>query len=119
MVALAILCTTRQIKVLTCSCWNVVFMIRICLLIYSTGLIKAQKKVEVEEFCFFCDQEHRKIMKHVSTRWLCLDTAVTRILRLYQPLRSYFLSQEVKPNLLERPGVLFADPMRKISLFFY
>ena len=115
MVALAILCTTRQIKVLTCSCWNVVFMIRICLYWFDKS---SKKKVEVEEFCFFCDQEHRKIMKHVSTRWLCLDTAVTRTLRLYQPLRSYFLSQEVRPNLVETLDVLFADPMRKIFLFF-
>ena len=35
----------------------------------------------------------------MSTRWLSLETTVTRTLRLYQLLRSYFLSQEVRSNL--------------------
>ena len=42
----------------------------------------SKRKVELEEFCFFCDQEYRKTIKHVSTRWLSLETAVTRTLRL-------------------------------------
>ena len=29
----------------------------------------SKRKVEREEFCSFCDQEYRKIIKHVSTRW--------------------------------------------------
>ena len=29
-------------------------------------------KVELEEFCFFCNQEYRKIIKHVSKKWLNL-----------------------------------------------
>ena len=36
--------TTRQMKVLRCLCWKMVLMLRICLLTYSNGLIKAQKE---------------------------------------------------------------------------
>ena len=120
MVAHVILFITRQIKLLRCLCWKVVFMLRICLLLYSIGMIKAQKqKVDLEEFGFSCDQEYRKIIKLMSTRWLSLETAVTRTLRLYQPLRSYFLSEEDGPNCLERLEALLADLMTEVFLFFY
>lgn len=33
-----------------------------------------------------------EILQHVSVRWLSLETCVTRILRLYGPLASYFKS---------------------------
>lgn len=33
-----------------------------------------------------------EILQHVSVRWLSLETCVTRILRLYEPLASYFKS---------------------------
>ena len=79
----------------------------------------SEGKLELEEFCSLCDQEYRKNIKHVSTRWLSLETVVTQTLRLYQPLRSYFLSQEVRPNQLERLEALLADPMAEVVLFFY
>ena len=56
----------------------------------------------------------------MSTRWLSLKTPVTRSLQLYQPLQSYFfLSQEARPNCLEKPEVLFAGPITGAFLFFY
>ena len=42
-----------------------------------------------------------------------------QLLQLYQPSRSYFLSQEVRPNALERLEAFFADPMTEVFLFFY
>ena len=42
----------------------------------------SERKVTVEEFCLFCKQEYRKIIKYVSTRWLSLEAAVTRSLIL-------------------------------------
>ena len=117
-VALVILFITRQIKVLRCLWWKVVLMLRICLLIYYIGLIKAWKEKASLKFYSFCDQEYRKIIKHLSARWLSLETAVTWTFRLYQPLESYFLSQEVMPNHLGRLETLFADPIT-VFLFFY
>ena len=54
----------------------------------------SKRKVALEEFCLFCEQEYRKIIKYVSTRWLSLEAAVTRSLKIYPSLRSYFLSAD-------------------------
>ena len=100
MVALVIFFTTWQIKPLKCSCWKVVLLLRLSLLIYPIGLIKEwKKKFELEGFCSFCDQVYPKIIKHVSTRWLSLKTPVTRTLQLYQPLQSYFFISRGSTNL--------------------
>ena len=45
------------------------------------------------DYSVFCDVEVRKLLKHVSTRWLSLEAAVSRVLRQYPSLRSYFLSE--------------------------
>ena len=50
----------------------------------------SKRKVKLEGFCSYCDQEYRKIIKHVSTTSLSLETAVTQTLRLYPPLLSCF-----------------------------
>ena len=78
----------------------------------------SKRKVQLEEFCSFYDQEYRKIIEHVTARRLNLETAVTRSLRLYQSLRSYVLSQEVRPNRLERLEASVADPMTEVFIFF-
>ena len=78
----------------------------------------SKRKVQLEEFCSFYDQEYRKIIEHVTTRRLNLETAVTRSIRLYQSLRSYVLSQEVRPNRLERLEASVADPMTEVFFFF-
>ncbi|KAK6466758.1 hypothetical protein HHUSO_G35875 [Huso huso] len=51
-----------------------------------------KRKCRLDEFCVFCDTEYMAVIDHVSTRWLSLETAVVRILRLYQALVSYFKS---------------------------
>ena len=38
-------------------------------------------------------------MKHVNTRWLSLERAVSRVLRQYDALKSYFLSEGVSFSL--------------------
>ena len=54
-----------------------------------------KRKSELLEYCMFCDTEYRKVLKHISTRWLSLELAVDRILRVYPGLRSYFLSKGI------------------------
>jgi len=41
----------------------------------------------------FCDQEYRKILKHVNVRWLSLERAVERALKQFEGLKSSFLSE--------------------------
>ena len=40
----------------------------------------------------FCDQAYRSTIKHLSTRWLSLEFAAGRSLKLLQSLKSSFLS---------------------------
>ena len=42
-----------------------------------------KRKATMGDFCTFCDVDYRDIVKHVNTRWLSLERAVTRILQQY------------------------------------
>ena len=50
------------------------------------------QKAGLGEFCVFCDTAYKEVVSHVSTRWLSLEQAITRILQLYASLSSYFQS---------------------------
>ena len=55
---------------------------------------------------------------NVSTRWLSLATAVERTLKLYEGLRSYFLSEDESPRF-KRLSLLFSRPVTEVYLLFY
>lgn len=55
-----------------------------------------KRKSTLEDYCVFCDVTYTAVLKHVSTRWLSLATAVERTLKLYESLRSYFLSMNLR-----------------------
>ena len=75
--------------------------------------------MQLELFCQFRDQEYKRIIKYISTRWLSLDAAVSRVLRLLLSLTSYFLSQEDKSPQFERLREHFENPMLETYLLFY
>ena len=47
-----------------------------------------KRKNGLAEYLVFCDVEYRKVLKHVNTRWLSLELAIDRTLRLYPGLKS-------------------------------
>lgn len=49
----------------------------------------------LREFSDFCDVTYRKIVHHISVRWLSLQGAVDRTLKQYPALCSMFLSKGV------------------------
>lgn len=51
------------------------------------------KIVALKEFFQFCDLEWSELLRHVPTRWLTLIPAVDRLLKNFDALKSYFLSQ--------------------------
>jgi hypothetical protein len=62
-----------------------------------------------------------KILKHVTTRWLSLNTSVNRILSGYEGLKSYFLSEEDEDSKIPRFARLrkhFENPITEIYLMF-
>lgn len=78
-----------------------------------------KRKSKLAEYTYFCDQEFRKIIKHVSTRWLSLEKAVTRILQQYASLKSYFLSEDEPVSRFKRIQTAFSNPMTEVYLMFY
>ena len=80
----------------------------------------SKRKFTIKEFCLFCEQEYRKIIKYVSTRWLSLEAAVTRSLKIYSSLRSYFLSiNEENGPRFKRLVEHYSKPMTEVYLYFY
>ena len=53
-----------------------------------------KSKQSLEEFCVFCDTAFADMVKHVSTCWLSLESAVSRVLQKYAALKSYFVSTD-------------------------
>ncbi len=51
-----------------------------------------KRKASLGEYCTFCDIGYRQIVKHVNTRWLSLERAVSQ---QYDAFKSYFLSEGV------------------------
>ena len=78
-----------------------------------------KRKGSLEEYCCFCDVQYRKIIKYISTRWLSLETAVDRALKVYAGLRSYFLSEYSSEQRFIRLQTLFDTPMTEVYLLFY
>uniref|UniRef100_H3AUL5 HAT C-terminal dimerisation domain-containing protein n=1 Tax=Latimeria chalumnae TaxID=7897 RepID=H3AUL5_LATCH len=79
------------------------------------------RQVGAAEFAGFCDQEYQRVLKYASTRWLSMKLAVTRALKQYRSLKSYFDSQADKKSDLKliKLKKYFHDPMTEVCLFFY
>ena len=78
-----------------------------------------KRKNELVEFCTFCGVQYRDIIKHVSVRWLSLELAVQRVLRLYPALRSYFLSGDDRQPRFQHLKQLFENPITEVYLMFF
>lgn len=101
-----------------------------------------KRKSGLAEYCTFCDIQYRKILKHVSTRWLSLELAIDRTLRQYPALQSFFLSESkciscvyyCLPNILLSINLLtlgstcdrfnrlreaYSNPMTEVYLMFF
>jgi hypothetical protein len=74
--------------------------------------------VRVESFKEFCEEaavEYKKLLGYSKTRWLALMPAVERLLKLFEPLKTYFLANEKTPKLLKD---FFNNPCAEVWLFF-
>jgi hypothetical protein len=79
----------------------------------------SKRKNLLQEYCTFCDTEYRKIIKHVSTRWLSLQRAIERVLKQYNSLRSYFLSESCSEARFVRVNKIFSNPLVEVYLLFF
>lgn len=61
--------------------------------------------VRVESLKAFCEEanvEYHKLLGYCETRWLALMPAIERVLQLWEPLKSYFLSIDKCPIIIEK-----------------
>ncbi|XP_067294047.1 protein FAM200A-like [Pseudorasbora parva] len=77
------------------------------------------RKGYLTEFCELHEAEYMEILMHVSVRWLSLERCLTRILRLYEPLASYFKSANDNQANFRRLQKAFSDPMTEVYLLFF
>lgn len=56
--------------------------------------------MSVTEFCELHELQYMEVLMHVAVRWLSLEVCVTPILRLYDPLASYFKSAGMAPEII-------------------
>ncbi len=79
-----------------------------------------KRQALLKEYCHFCDQEYRKILKFGATRWLSKEICINRVLKHYPSLRSYFASQpELRSDpRLTRLQAYFANPCTEVYLMF-
>ena len=52
----------------------------------------SKRKNIFAEFCKFCDEDYRKILKFHSVHWLGRVIYINRVIKLFPSLKSYFLS---------------------------
>ena len=83
--------------------------------IYSHFYIYTVRTTELQTFCDEVDVMYKKILGYCKTRWLALLPAVERVLKMFVPLKSYFLSQNKCPLVLQN---FFSDPCSEIWLKF-
>ena len=57
---------------------------------------------QLKEYCEFVICEYKRLLSHSKTRWLFLFPGISRLLEMFSPLKSYFLSQEHPPIVIKR-----------------
>ena len=80
----------------------------------------SKKKNLLCEYFEFCNQAYAKIIKFHSVCWLRLSTCLKRLSLKFEPLKSYFLSQEPekRPGRLNRLISAFNRPMTELYVLF-
>ncbi|XP_047201966.1 uncharacterized protein LOC124855884 [Girardinichthys multiradiatus] len=64
----------------------------VVLKVYSFFSTSAKRRESLKNVSEFCEVEFHEILRHVVTRWLSLNPAITRLLQNWVPLKSYLIS---------------------------
>ena len=60
--------------------------------IYQYFSIYTVRTEQLKEYCEFANCEYKRFLSHSKTRWLSLFPGISRLLEMFQSLKSYFLS---------------------------
>uniref|UniRef100_A0AAZ3RET9 Uncharacterized protein n=1 Tax=Oncorhynchus tshawytscha TaxID=74940 RepID=A0AAZ3RET9_ONCTS len=69
----------------------------------------------LKSFCDFVGQEYHNILGHSYVRWLSMLPALERVLKMYVPLKSFFISEDKCPVVL---WTMFIDALSELWLAF-
>lgn len=69
----------------------------------------------LKEFCAFVDTNYQQLLYHSKTRWLSLFPAIERVLKMFQALKSYFLSENNPPFIIKS---FFQNSFSEAYLYF-
>lgn len=83
--------------------------------IYKHFSIYTVRVESLKEFCESVEVDFKVLLNHSKTRWLSLFPVIERVLKMYEPLKSYFLSLEKPPVVLKN---FFENPLSEALLFF-
>ena len=82
--------------------------------IYQNFSIYTVRTKQLKEYCEFANCEYKRFLSHSKTRWLFLFPGILRLLKMFSPLKSYFLSQEHPPIVIKR---FFENEMSELYLW--
>lgn len=83
--------------------------------IYNHFLVYTVRTEGLKEFCENVNIEYRQLLYHSPTRWLSLFPGLNRVLQMYPALKSYFLSNNSCPKILQN---FFESNLSEASLWF-
>nr|XP_014344257.1 PREDICTED: uncharacterized protein LOC106703586 [Latimeria chalumnae] len=64
----------------------------VVLKVYGFFSVSANRRESLKEFFDFLNVQWREILQHVTTRWLSLNPAISRMLQNWVAIKSYFIS---------------------------
>ena len=77
---------------------------------FSIYIVRTEK---LKEYCEFANCEYKKFLSHCKTRWLSLFPGTSRLLEMFSPQKSYFLSKERPPIVIKR---FFENEMSEVCI---
>jgi len=81
--------------------------------VYNYFSIYTVRVESLKQFCEF-NIEYEQLLYHSKTSWLSLFPALERLITMFPALKSFFLSQDKSPTVLNK---IFSDPFSEIYLF--
>jgi hypothetical protein len=95
---------------------NLVVDIESCLAkLYGHFSIHTLRVEKLKTFCEDFQCTYKQVLKNSKTRWLSLNPCITRLLELFEPLKSYFLGLAKPPIVLKS---FFENPLSEAYLYF-
>ena len=70
--------------------------------IYQYFFIYTVRTEQLKGYCEYANYEYKRLLSHGKTRWLSLFPRISRMLEMFLPLKSYFLSLEHPRIVIKR-----------------